>query len=92
MYIRAGAVYTRVVTRTRTFSILDAAARSSSSSCHVCGYTHTHTHQSPAVVGSLGGDGPVGQMDPGRLLGLLLDSLVVLPHPGLLFLQDHADA
>ena len=46
----------------------------------------------PAVIGPLCGDGPVGKMDPGGLLGLLLDPLVVLPYPGLLFLQDEVDA
>ena len=46
----------------------------------------------PAIVGPLCGDGPVGKMDPGGLLGLLLDPLVVLPYPGLLFLQDEVDA
>ena len=49
-------------------------------------------HTLPAVIGPLGGDGPVGKMNPGGLLGLLLDPLVVLPYPGLLFLKNEVDA
>jgi len=46
----------------------------------------------PGVVRSLGGDGTVGEVDPGSLAELAGHALLVLTDTGLFLLEDDVDA